>query len=36
MMILWAIPAAVENKGIAEFCASGGLVDRILRAGAEP
>jgi uncharacterized protein (DUF608 family) len=31
-MMLWALPAAVEGKGIAEFCASGGLVDRVLQA----
>jgi hypothetical protein len=31
-MMLWALPAALEGKGIAEFCASGGLVDRILQA----
>jgi uncharacterized protein (DUF608 family) len=31
-MMLWALPAALEGKGIAEFCASGGLVDRIVHA----
>ena len=36
MMIVWAIPAAMEKQGIAEFCAPGGLVDRILQAGAKP
>jgi uncharacterized protein (DUF608 family) len=29
-MMLWAIPAALEGKDIAAFCAPGGLVDRIL------
>jgi uncharacterized protein (DUF608 family) len=33
-MMLWALPAALESKGIAEFCARGGLVDRILSAAA--
>jgi uncharacterized protein (DUF608 family) len=33
MMILWAVPAAMEGQGIAEFCAEGGLVDRVLAAG---
>jgi uncharacterized protein (DUF608 family) len=31
-MMLWAIPAALEGKDIAGFCAPGGLVDRILKA----
>jgi hypothetical protein len=31
-MMLWAVPAAVEGKDIAAFCAPGGLVDRIVRA----
>jgi uncharacterized protein (DUF608 family) len=31
-MMLWAVPAALEGKDIAGFCAPGGLVDRILRA----
>ena len=33
MMMLWAVPAAIDGKGIKEFCAPGGFVDRILRAG---
>jgi hypothetical protein len=31
-MMLWAVPAALEGKDIAAFCASGGLVDRVMRA----
>jgi non-lysosomal glucosylceramidase len=31
-MMLWALPAALEGKDIAVFCAPGGLVDRIIRA----
>jgi uncharacterized protein (DUF608 family) len=31
-MMLWAIPAALEEKDIGAFCTSGGLVDRIIRA----
>jgi uncharacterized protein (DUF608 family) len=31
-MMLWAVPAAAEGKDIAEFCARGGLVDRIIQA----
>lgn len=31
-LMLWGIPAALEGKDIAAFCAPGGLVDRILRA----
>jgi uncharacterized protein (DUF608 family) len=31
-MMLWALPAAVEGKDIAAFCAPGGLVDRIIQA----
>jgi uncharacterized protein (DUF608 family) len=31
-MMLWALPAALERKDIASFCASGGLVDRVIRA----
>ena len=32
-MMLWAMPAALEGKGIAEFCRAGGFVDRILVLG---
>ncbi len=31
-MMVWAVPAALEGKDIAGFCAPGGLVDRALRA----
>ena len=31
-MMLWALPAALEGKDIAGFCAPGGFVDRILQA----
>ncbi len=31
-MMLWALPAVVEGKTIAEFSAPDGLVDRIIRA----
>ena len=31
-MMLWAVPAALEGKDIAGFCAPGGLVDRMLQA----
>lgn len=31
MMILWALPLAVRGEGIREICASGSLMDRILR-----
>ena len=33
-MMLWALPAALEKKGIGTFCAEGGFVDRILKAAA--
>jgi uncharacterized protein (DUF608 family) len=35
-MMLWALPAALEGKDIAAFCAKGGLVDRVLAAAREP
>ncbi|MGH9505068.1 MAG: GH116 family glycosyl hydrolase, partial [Terriglobales bacterium] len=31
-MMLWALPAALEGKDIASFCAPGGLVDRVVKA----
>jgi uncharacterized protein (DUF608 family) len=31
-MMLWAVPAALQNQDIAAFCAQGGFIDRILRA----
>jgi uncharacterized protein (DUF608 family) len=34
-MMLWALPAALEGKDIAAFCAPGGLVDRTIRAAKE-
>jgi uncharacterized protein (DUF608 family) len=33
-MSLWAFPAALNGQGLSEFVAPGGLVDRILKAGA--
>ena len=32
-MMLWTVPAAAAGQDLAEFCASGGLVDRIIEAG---
>ena len=32
-MLLWAVPPAYEGKDVAEFCAPGGLVDRIIQGG---
>lgn len=32
-MIIWAVPAALENEDIQGICQKGGLVDRVLRAG---
>jgi uncharacterized protein (DUF608 family) len=31
-MMLWAVPAAMQGKDIAAFCAPNGLVDRVLQA----
>jgi uncharacterized protein (DUF608 family) len=31
-MMLWAVPAALEGKDLAQFCAPGGLVERALQA----
>ncbi|MCL5105424.1 MAG: GH116 family glycosyl hydrolase [Armatimonadetes bacterium] len=31
-MVQWALPPALSGQSIDEFCASGGLVDRIMRA----
>jgi len=36
MMILWAVPAAIEGKSVAQFCAPRGFVDRVLQAGTGP
>jgi hypothetical protein len=33
-MFMWIVPAAVMGKNLAEFCAPGGLVDRMIRAAA--
>jgi len=35
-LILWALPAAIEGKDLAESCAPGGLVDRVIKAGKLP
>jgi uncharacterized protein (DUF608 family) len=35
MMILWALPAAIDRQSIAEACGPGNLVDRVLRAASE-
>jgi uncharacterized protein (DUF608 family) len=35
-MMLWALPVALQGKGISDFCAPGGLVDRIIRAAKQP
>jgi hypothetical protein len=35
-MMLWAVPATMENKDIAAFCAPGELVDRVLQAARRP
>jgi hypothetical protein len=32
-LMLWALPAALADQDIAEYCAPGNLVDRIIRAG---
>jgi non-lysosomal glucosylceramidase len=32
-LMLWSLPAALEGKDIAAFCAPGGLIDRIVQAG---
>jgi uncharacterized protein (DUF608 family) len=36
MMILWTVPAALKGQDIAEACTPGGLVDRVMQAGAPP
>ncbi|MBI2843263.1 MAG: hypothetical protein HYX78_07660 [Armatimonadetes bacterium] len=33
VMMLWALPAAIEGKVLSDPCKPGGLVDRILKAG---
>jgi hypothetical protein len=33
MMMCWALPAALEGTGLKALCETGGLVDRIIRAG---
>ena len=32
-MMLWALPAAIERQSLAKACASGSLIDRVIRAG---
>ena len=32
-MMLWALPAAIEERDIKSYCAPGNLVDRVIRAG---
>lgn len=32
-LLLWALPAGIERKDLAQACASGGLIDRVIRAG---
>ena len=32
-MILWTLPAALDGKGLTGPCQTGGLVDRVLKAG---
>lgn len=32
-MILWSLPAAIEQKDLAQACAPGSLVDRVIAAG---
>ena len=33
VMMLWALPAALEGVDLAKFCAPGSLVDRVIKAG---
>ena len=33
-MILWSLPAAIEQQDVSAPCKPGGLVDRMLRAAA--
>jgi hypothetical protein len=33
VMMLWALPAALEGVNLAQFCAPGSLVDRVIQAG---
>jgi hypothetical protein len=35
-LILWALPAAIDGKDLAESCAPGGLVDRVIKVGRLP
>ena len=32
-MMLWALPAAIDRKDVAQACASGSLIDRVIKAG---
>ena len=33
MLLLWAVPAAINEQSLGEFCSPGGFVDRIIKAG---
>ena len=35
-LILWALPAAIEGKDLAQSCAPGAQVDRVIKAGELP
>jgi uncharacterized protein (DUF608 family) len=32
-LMLWALPAGIERKGLAQACTQGGLIDRVIKAG---
>jgi uncharacterized protein (DUF608 family) len=32
-LMLWALPAAMERKDLAQACAPAGLIDRVIKAG---
>lgn len=34
-MMLWSLSVAIEQKDLRQSCASGSLVDRVIRAGAQ-
>jgi hypothetical protein len=34
-MMLWAVPAAIAGQDLTGPCQPGGLVDRVIRAGAD-
>ena len=33
MMMVWALPGAIEGKGLKDICRRDGFVDRIIQAG---